>query len=257
MVNAIIGFIILLIGIAIVTGLNKSGNKVDNIKEELRDLAAETSNGLTGTIDKLNRKFNNWTDPKIDIYTAQKRLERTRTKYQIKRDGDKTLITAFDKSWSSYWSHKSGEFITVEYKNGRYVRWSFADAFDAGVEKERKESSGEKTLPDNIRDLYFSQEATEESNETSQCSIKDNDHNETIVQDTAKQITKPDRNSEIIHQTNLLDKSVTEYKKGLIDAFEITIAVTTFISFMWPHYSKQKQNDLFHALIEQLGIVFE
>lgn len=94
MVNAIIGFIILLIGMAVVRGLNnKSGSKVDNVKEELRDLAAETSNGLTGAISKLNRKLNNWTDPKIDIYTAQKRLERTHIKYKINHDGDISMIS--------------------------------------------------------------------------------------------------------------------------------------------------------------------
>lgn len=68
---------------------------------------------------------------------------------------------------------------------------------------------------------------------------------------------QPDRSSETIHQTDILNKSVTEYKHGVIDALEITIAITKYISFMWPHYSKKKQNDLFHALIEQLGIVFE
>lgn len=133
MVNAIIGFIILLIGIAIVTGLNKSGNKVDNIKEELRDLAAETSNGLTGTVGKLNRKLNNWTDPKIDLDTAKQRLERTRTKYKVTNDGDTTRITAFYKDWPNGrdWvngiDREPGCFLFVDYKNGKHVRWSFVD----------------------------------------------------------------------------------------------------------------------------------
>jgi len=293
MVNAIIGFIILLIGMAVVSGLSKSGNKVDNVKGELRNLAAETSNGLTGTIGKINRKLNNWMDPKIDIYTAQKRLERTNIKYQIKHDGDLTMITAFDKYWSTSFDKKPGEFFSVEYKNGKYVRWSFADDLDgvdfehrtndsgkaaleklnntvtenkkrvsyrsggdAGINKKPKESPGKEALPDNVRNLYWPQEATEESQGTSQSSIEDNHFIEENAQGTTKTPIEQDK-SKITHHFDLLTKKVAKYKSGSINAVEVSIAVSTFISTAWPNYSEQKKNDLYQALVEQLGIVFE
>jgi len=73
------------------------------------------------------------------------------------------MITAFEKDWPNGFDRDPGRFISVEYKNGQYIRWFFADDLDAGVKKEHKDSHGKETLPENktIRDRFWNKIPTE------------------------------------------------------------------------------------------------
>ncbi len=75
-------------------------------------LNSKLNNSMIKTVNSLDSKLNNWTDPKIDIDTAMKRLRRTNTKCSVTVKGEAKFITACFNN----------HFVTVEYKNGKYVR---------------------------------------------------------------------------------------------------------------------------------------
>jgi hypothetical protein len=103
--------------------------------------------------------------------------------------------------------------------------------------------------------LYFFEEVTEESHETYQSSIKDNNYKNVPVQDTTQKSTKPDKDL-FMHHFDLFHKSVIEYKKGSIGALEIATEVSKLVSILCPKCSEEKKNELWHALVEQFGIIF-
>lgn len=122
-VNVVVVFGLIIVIMAVANAIEKPGNKAHNFKSEMKDACSGLSNSLMKTTDSLNRKLNNWTDSKIDEYTAIKRLKRTRTRYKVKYDGNTTFITAFEVGDFI----RDGDFITVEYKDGKYVRSFFLD----------------------------------------------------------------------------------------------------------------------------------
>lgn len=113
---------LMIIGIAI-KAIYEPGNKARNFKSGMKDAYAGLSDSFAETADSVNHKLNNWTDPKIDKDRAYQRLRRTNTKCNMKVEGSTTFITAYKKGINKY--------ITVEYRDGKYVGYDFLDDSEA------------------------------------------------------------------------------------------------------------------------------